>query len=161
MLIHVVGSAYFTGIHWCLRTIDTMRLIPPEKEIPADFDTQLALKEALDEWLTDNWRPLEIEDFEDVIVTAWQQLIQLDDDALTDRADRHYEPPNYALYLQSDEWRLRAWRCKNSARYRCQLCDRAGRLHAHHRTYANLGRELPSDLIALCRRCHKRHHGYH
>jgi hypothetical protein len=134
-----------------------MRLVTSEPNLE-EFDVLLALREAQAEWQEDADRRFDLDDFSYRLDSFWQFIQQLDSDALLDRADPKYQPPNYLAYLQSKEWKARAWRCKNTAAYRCRLCDRAGRLHAHHRTYVNLGRELPSDLLALCRGCHKRHH---
>ena len=66
--------------------------------------------------------------------------------------------PNYDRYIQSDAWRKRADECKRRAGYRCQLCNSAGPLEAHHRTYERLGREKPEDLTCLCSRCHREYH---
>jgi hypothetical protein len=65
----------------------------------------------------------------------------------------------YFLYLQTAHWRhLR--RCKlREAGERCQICNAAGNLDVHHRTYERRGEELLSDLTVLCRPCHSRHHG--
>jgi hypothetical protein len=41
---------------------------------------------------------------------------------------------------------------------RCRLCNAAGPLHAHHRTYERVGAEQPGDLTALCRTCHGSFH---
>jgi hypothetical protein len=61
---------------------------------------------------------------------------------------------DYYEYIRSPEWRSRAKACKAAAGYRCQVCNGAERLQAHHRTYDNLGHELPGDLTCLCDRCH-------
>ena len=66
---------------------------------------------------------------------------------------------DYHAYLRSDVWRRRAAQCKRRYGYRCALCNTIGPLNAHHRTYERLGFEISSDLIALCRHCHARHHG--
>ena len=66
---------------------------------------------------------------------------------------------DYATYLQSDVWKTRAAEAKRRARYECALCTSSRSLEVHHRTYVRLGREAESDLIVLCRRCHRRHHG--
>ena len=63
-------------------------------------------------------------------------------------------------YLRSPEWRAqRAWLLAATG-YRCGRCGRYQRhgLHAHHLTYANLGAEEPSDIVALCGSCHRREH---
>jgi predicted lactoylglutathione lyase len=67
---------------------------------------------------------------------------------------------NYREYLNSDEWRDIAMRVKIRDGLRCVLCNSGSDLDAHHRTYANLGRERQhlSDLITLCRQCHSNHH---
>lgn len=67
-------------------------------------------------------------------------------------------PVQYHDYLKSPRWRKKAAAARKRAGYRCQLCNREGRLQVHHRTYERLGYELPGDLIALCARCHKLHH---
>lgn len=64
----------------------------------------------------------------------------------------------YSAYLTSPEWHARSADCKARAGYRCQLCNAAGRLHTHHRTYERLGNELGIDLIALCDDCHAKFH---
>lgn len=65
---------------------------------------------------------------------------------------------DYQAYLRSAVWRRRADQCKRRYGYRCALCNTIGPLNAHHRTYERLGFELSSDLIALCRYCHAKHH---
>jgi hypothetical protein len=65
----------------------------------------------------------------------------------------------YAEYLASPEWRVRRDRAVARAEGRCQLCNSAKHLNVHHRTYARIGRERPTDLIVLCRECHEHFHG--
>ena len=67
-------------------------------------------------------------------------------------------PVDYREYLRSAVWRWRADACKRRYGYRCALCNVIGPLNAHHRTYERLGFEMSSDLIALCRYCHAKHH---
>lgn len=89
----------------------------------------------------------------------------------------------YDAYLRSKEWREKraacftrdGWRCTTlyeipvtyssgiahigSIHVRCSYVDEThtGKgLHAHHKTYARFGRELPDDLVTLCRRHHDR-----
>jgi len=45
------------------------------------------------------------------------------------------------------------------AKYSCQLCNSKDNLNVHHRTYERRGHELASDLIVLCKQCHKTFHG--
>jgi hypothetical protein len=66
----------------------------------------------------------------------------------------------YDDYLRSSHWinlrammRARAGGC-------CKRCGCASkRLEIHHLTYERIGRELESDLIALCPGCHAEEHG--
>lgn len=41
---------------------------------------------------------------------------------------------------------------------RCQLCNRGGELHVHHRTYERFGAEMEDDLTVLCAGCHDLYH---
>jgi len=66
---------------------------------------------------------------------------------------------SYAAYLQTAAWRERAAEAKRRAGGTCALCPSTLELEAHHRTYARVGHELPTDLVVLCNRCHRRHHG--
>lgn len=61
----------------------------------------------------------------------------------------------YDLYLTTETWKMKAEACKMAAGNRCQVCNATGPLDAHHRTYVRRGYEHPSDLTALCRRCHE------
>ena len=66
---------------------------------------------------------------------------------------------NYRQYLRSPEWKARARATKLRAGMRCQHCGVTGNfytLQAHHVSYARLGHERASDLIALCDKCHER-----
>ena len=65
----------------------------------------------------------------------------------------------YNEYLQTPEWRERRESAVLAAKGKCSLCNGTGdTIHVHHRTYARRGMELPSDLIALCDKCHAKHH---
>lgn len=66
---------------------------------------------------------------------------------------------SYDEYIKSPEWRVRANEAKQRAEWQCALCDEKKALEVHHRTYARLGRERQNDLVVLCWRCHRRHHG--
>ncbi len=61
---------------------------------------------------------------------------------------------DYRAYIKSPAWHKRARSAKKQAKGRCQVCYSDSELHAHHRTYERLGKELASDLVALCARCH-------
>jgi hypothetical protein len=65
----------------------------------------------------------------------------------------------YRMYMASDGWSESParWEALRSAGFRCRICNTPSSrlpLHAHHRTYARLGAELPDDLTALCELCH-------
>jgi len=69
---------------------------------------------------------------------------------------------DYYEYINSPEWKAKADAAKERAEYRCQVCNRPGAsstLHAHHRTYENLGHEKPGDITVLCADCHALFHG--
>ncbi len=69
-------------------------------------------------------------------------------------------PADYAAYLLSPEWQEKRRAVLWHAGNRCQLCNAADTpLNIHHNNYDRVGRELPNDLIALCRPCHAKHHG--
>ncbi len=66
---------------------------------------------------------------------------------------------HYQTYLQSPEWAIKRNEARERAGHRCQVCNSPnGPLDTHHRTYDRLGRELPEDLIVLCRSCHDLFH---
>lgn len=64
----------------------------------------------------------------------------------------------YQEYLRSPKWQATREQALARAGYRCQVCNRSDQLQVHHRTYANLGNELPNDLTVLCDPCHDRFH---
>lgn len=64
----------------------------------------------------------------------------------------------YREYLASPEWQAKRSAAFRRAAFRCQTCCEKGRLNVHHRTYARRGQELDSDLIVLCKDCHKLFH---
>jgi hypothetical protein len=64
----------------------------------------------------------------------------------------------YAAYLKTAHWQDVRQRALGRAEGRCQLCGTAGSLDVHHNTYERRGKERPSDVIALCRTCHAKHH---
>lgn len=66
---------------------------------------------------------------------------------------------DYQTYLSSREWRSRREWALERANRRCQVCNGPDELEVHHRTYANLGAELPADLTVLCAGCHRLFHG--
>lgn len=95
---------------------------------------------------------------------AWDEHCLLEDfaarenEALLDDIEAHAEFTNYWRYLRTRTWSVRAARAKRWGI--CQRCGTASAsLDAHHLTYERLGRERPSDLVAICQECHRREHG--
>ena len=75
-------------------------------------------------------------------------------------AELHSMP--YREYLRSPEWRRTRGAALHRANFRCMLdVTHSEDLEVHHRTYERLGRELATDLVVLCRSCHRIHHREH
>jgi restriction endonuclease Mrr len=65
----------------------------------------------------------------------------------------------YRRYLRSPEWRRTRAAALLRAGNACALDVRhTDKLEVHHRTYERLGEELASDVVVLCRTCHRLHH---
>jgi hypothetical protein len=64
----------------------------------------------------------------------------------------------YRTYLGSAAWKAQAAAARARAGHRCSRCKRAGPLDVHHLHYRNLGHEQPTDVVALCRKCHQAEH---
>jgi len=65
----------------------------------------------------------------------------------------------YLDYLKSPEWRKIRIECIIHWGGKCVLCCSEDRLQGHHRTYKNLYHETVEDVVPLCFKCHKIHHG--
>lgn len=65
----------------------------------------------------------------------------------------------YDDYLQSWHWKQLSSLAKESAGFRCMICDNdQNTLHTHHRTYKRITEEMPEDIIVLCSDCHELFH---
>lgn len=73
----------------------------------------------------------------------------------------------YETYLLGEHWRDFSYIIKRNHPY-CAICkiswgeaEKKYRqaLNVHHKTYKNLGKEKPEDVIVLCRQCHLNAHG--
>jgi DNA repair ATPase RecN len=66
----------------------------------------------------------------------------------------------YYGYLESRMWlKKRDW-ILNRANNKCEECGKEGeKLYVHHKTYERVGYEEPTDLIAVCKKCHGLLHG--
>lgn len=62
---------------------------------------------------------------------------------------------SYRKYLRSKAWRALRKQVLIRDGYRCQKCGSNENLQVHHRTYDNIGREKPEDLVTLCRKHHE------
>lgn len=67
--------------------------------------------------------------------------------------------PEYIEYIASKVWRKKRRRVFYRDKHKCQECGATRWLQVHHLTYKRLFREPLSDLITLCRDCHKAAHG--
>jgi hypothetical protein len=65
----------------------------------------------------------------------------------------------YLDYISSPEWQTKRLRILEYYGNKCAVCNRGGLVDVHHRTYERFKRELDTDLILLCRKCHKLFHG--
>jgi hypothetical protein len=82
----------------------------------------------------------------------------VDDPAIGPRLRELREMP-YPEYLRTPEWRKTRAAALTRAGHRCSLdATHTEALEVHHNTYERLGAELASDLVVLCRTCHRRHH---
>jgi restriction endonuclease Mrr len=75
---------------------------------------------------------------------------------------RELQLMSYRDYLRTPEWRQTRAAALERAGHCCSLdVTHTEDLEAHHRTYERLGHELASDLVVLCRKCHRLHHREH
>lgn len=64
--------------------------------------------------------------------------------------------------MKRTELRRKSW--IKRAGGRCEMvigefrCPTTEKLTVHHKTYSRLGKELPIDVVVLCKSCHDRHH---
>jgi len=64
----------------------------------------------------------------------------------------------YFAYLNSPEWKVKAFCHMRSVDFRCEVCFYERATGVHHASYDRLGEETASDLIAVCRWCHRKLH---
>lgn len=78
---------------------------------------------------------------------------------LTDRSTQE-APLTYRAYIASRQWKERKRKLLEKRGHYCQDCGSFTRNpQVHHLNYERLGVERESDLLILCRRCHKDEHG--
>ncbi len=61
----------------------------------------------------------------------------------------------YECYLRSNVWHEKRKAVLGRATYQCELCEKASATEVHHLTYVRLGKELLTDLLAVCETCHQ------
>lgn len=99
--------------------------------------------------------------YNDLIVELYRRG-KLSDIKLIQKKPKKKEHENrdeYIAYLNSQKWKDFRIQALNHYGHQCTLCTNTSRLEVHHRTYKNLFNETLADVIILCHKCHKRHHG--
>jgi len=77
--------------------------------------------------------------------------------------EMNHRDPSYKRYMRSRMWKTKRMLAIRRAHFRCEKCGfyafstiTGAGLDVHHKTYERFGgRELPSDLMVVCRSCHK------
>lgn len=64
----------------------------------------------------------------------------------------------YRRYLKSSLWNKKRYKVLRRDKFKCVRCGSKNRLQVHHQTYSRVGKERLSDLITLCKQCHKKKH---
>jgi hypothetical protein len=61
----------------------------------------------------------------------------------------------YVRYLESTRWRNLARLVRLRAKGKCESCLRADGEECAHLTYERIFNERPTDLVWLCKKCHR------
>ena len=64
---------------------------------------------------------------------------------------------SYRSYRETNAWKAKRKAVLQAANYRCEKCGKPA-IDVHHKTYKRIYYEPLSDLIALCRECHRAIH---
>lgn len=64
----------------------------------------------------------------------------------------------YHWYLRSSWWKERRKHILERAKFKCEQCHSRKATEVHHLNYLHVFNELPTDLVALCRHCHRNIH---
>jgi 5-methylcytosine-specific restriction endonuclease McrA len=69
----------------------------------------------------------------------------------------------YAKYLKTEHWKEIRLKVLERDNNQCLMCGTTKNINVHHKTYNNLGNEKLTDLVTICKRCHKLFHdtGYY
>tara|TARA_R110000824_G_C14926489_1_gene648253 strand:+ start:397 stop:687 length:291 start_codon:yes stop_codon:yes gene_type:complete len=65
----------------------------------------------------------------------------------------------YDDHIGSRYWNEIRQRILKRSDGKCEKCGKMWRLQIHHINYDRVGRELDSDLLAVCQPCHRAIHG--
>src|SRR5262245_56010765 len=61
----------------------------------------------------------------------------------------------YTRYLQSARWRALRQAVQMRAKGKCEICLRANGTECAHLTYERIFNERMTDLVWVCKRCHR------
>jgi hypothetical protein len=67
---------------------------------------------------------------------------------------------SYSAYLKSKHWRLfkKSFRNSKYCKSKCFICSKEKGIQLHHLTYERIGKEVFTDVIELCKSCHRNVH---
>lgn len=72
--------------------------------------------------------------------------------------EKHYDTKRrreYLRYLQSQRWHTLARAVRMRAKGKCEICLRADGEECAHLTYERIFNELMTDLLWVCKKCHR------
>lgn len=86
--------------------------------------------------------------------------------ALRNRKTKYTKPKKKPKYLkkyhkylkESPEWANIKHELYTSRGRKCEVCLSTVKLQIHHKTYKNIFKEEPTDLVILCEKCHMKVH---
>ena len=107
-------------------------------------------------WVRENlWarESLEEKQLQHDVFATWDQFPGSPQVTVERARELHHMP--YDEYLRTPEWTQRSLAVRKQAGWRCSACGSQNRLQSHHLTYRRRGYERPSDLLVLCRDCHR------
>lgn len=65
---------------------------------------------------------------------------------------------SYKAYLLSPKWRGFTNNIRKIRKHKCEKCGSNIRLQIHHKSYLNIFKETPDDVLLLCKACHELEH---
>ena len=153
-------------------------LVPNEFMIPVGAAATQRLKRCADSWLNSDLEQMRAElppEYHavplDWLKNRWQSIRKIPTDGYKVngkgpakgsriKAKKEKPPKWYRDYIDSPSWKERRKRWLDYWGNRCCLCNTAeALLDVHHRTYVRCpDKEVFTDCIVLCRRCHEEFH---